>query len=642
MNESKNPPSSCLLIFDVFRKSLFLFKRPRFILKPLSGLLKLIIHPKKTAKILTDGIPTTQEDFEQATESTTSKNWQALRLSIQELQAKVINPYVKDLYIEETRKWIEDSLLGDTEVVYQKISNRINNLLNGRHDPLFTPFRIGSPDETLCALLKSNDAESALEALEGLSPDKVASILLGDEQSALVHLIAAPQRIYAIIVQKSHPPEIVEFPSLTREKVENLLKGWMWLYYWQNEDIYQQTLESRIRQEKSNESYTDLMRVGWAIPHDRLFSNNHIITHLRPTEVPTIDSKPLTPFPTWLLMETILREFGQGYVISDQGLWRVLHEKLASRSTKRLIIAPDKALAMFPHHAAILDINPNGDKELLIDHYEISYVPQGSIGKLQSPQTVAGNRVLVFGTKGDNELYSTIAVSSLQILAPLNIVTPDVAAPRGLENAIKEIKPNILTFVGHGQYDWKKPQDSWLGLLKNQDANKNQYEKLMGLKSLLADVDSRLQLVVLAACGIGLPQIKAQMTEYRGFAEDLTIKGHIPTVVATLWPVHQLSTVLIMRDFHSRLLMTNQNHAEIPQTIPSILRQSQLWLRNLTKDKVLEEIQNLTNVAGLDQSTQTELENVKEGMKRQLAEYPFAHPYFWSPFYVMGGRNEIA
>ena len=72
MNESKNPPSSCLLIFDVFRKSLFLFKRPRFILKPLSGLLKLIIHPKKTAKILTDGIPTTKEDFEQATESTTS------------------------------------------------------------------------------------------------------------------------------------------------------------------------------------------------------------------------------------------------------------------------------------------------------------------------------------------------------------------------------------------------------------------------------------------------------------------------------------------------------------------------------------------------------------------------------------------
>jgi len=190
-----------------------------------------------------------------------------------------------------------------------------------------------------------------------------------------------------------------------------------------------------------------------------------------------------------------------------------------------------------------------------------------------------------------------------------------------------------LTFIGHGFYDWEHPEASSLCLVeKDGDCDRH-----MVLKNFLEAVSPQVHMVTLAACGIGLPKIRARMTGYRGFAEDLFLVGRVPTVVSTLWPVYQLSTVLLIADFHRRLMLESTPPNEKNSHASTALRQAQLWLKGLTKADVIYRLRSLQELPGLDLAERTFLDNTLKKMDGQTLEYPYAHPYFWSPFYVMGG-----
>jgi CHAT domain-containing protein len=122
------------------------------------------------------------------------------------------------------------------------------------------------------------------------------------------------------------------------------------------------------------------------------------------------------------------------------------------------------------------------------------------------------------------------------------------------------------------------------------------------------------------------------MSDYRGFPEDLLLKGGVPVITSTLWPVHQLSTVLLMRDLHRRLLNAAVPDEKSSFQIAAALRRSQQWLRSLTVTQIIEELGSLAALANAKEIAK-EIENIQT----QILDHPYAHPYFWAPFYVMGG-----
>ncbi len=603
---------------------LFLFLRGFFrsLIRQIS---ELVINPQKKFWELAESRPDLQKT-EKIRESRLQEEedlYDDIENLRKTLSGLVEEKLVSDLYIRETRLWMHD-ILGakNPEDVYQVIDKRIKNLLDGHYKPLFTPFSIGEPEPSTLAYLKSGQGEMVLESVEKAAVEQILIALPNDDTVALVHLIVTDDGTYGLISQHNRPIEIITCASMTRQKVENLLRGWLWLYYWHSRGMYEETLKI-IAQEKIPEREREVFKkAAWRYPYQKIFYSQSVFDNLQPTEVPVTDDMPSVPFPSWILMEVILRELGIGYTNPGEGLWGRLHQRLSERGIRRIILCPDKALALFPHHATILGVDGYGQKNFLLDYYEVGYLPQGELSNITQGQ-VRPQRILVVGD--DNETFSSIAVANLCHLAPEYVVTrPNASNFHILKNALRQVE--AFTFVGHAVYDWVQPENSHLRM-----TNRN-----MTLKRFLDAVPPHLQMIVLGGCEIGLPMIRADVSDYKGFAEDLLLKSHIPVIISTLWPVHQVSAVLLMQQFHRYLLLgdsENSRQESLPVNIA--LSSAQKWLRNLTRERLVKELHNLAQSRYAE-----EVEKEIESVRNQNLEYPYAHPYFWASFYMMGETSQ--
>lgn len=538
---------------------------------------------------------------------------------------------IPSFYTFETESWIQAVLNKENQQgTYTRIRERITNALDGHTKPLFTPFTIPQPDAETVKNLKLGDAISVIAQIELIPFEHVISLI--PDESALIYLIVTDDGTFGIILQKDTPFEIFLCASFTRKKVENLLRGWMWLYYWHSNNMYDKAVDHMVgRQKKMSKKMSQEEEASWKeaylkIPYELLFHNQMLFNYLQPTEIPTNDGIPAIPFPSWLLMEAILRELGRGDLVSNEGLWQRIDEKLHSRKVKRVILCPDKALALFPHHGAILNIGRDGKKECVLDRYEIVYLPQGALAQMTRPN-LQTPRLLIFGTSGEE--LSSLGTMSLRDLAPDCI--KEWYSQDGREKFAAEIsKVNALTFLGHGKYDWEEPSLSFLGLC--MDHGGTGFNDLITLENLVKLIPSHLNLIVLAGCETGLPRITTKATDYKGFAEDLLSRCSASTIVSTLWPVPKVSTVLLMRQFHKYWLLGNEILIEKPLPPATALRKAQLWLRALARAQCITELEALASIKP-SEAIAKEIQALNES----IVERPYAHPYFWSAYYVMGG-----
>ena len=535
------------------------------------------------------------------------------------------------LYYEwETRKWIQAAISSNNpRQVYVNVLKRITRALEGHNKPLFVPFRISAPNPEWIECLQAGNVVEALEKIEGVPFEQILSRL--DTDTALVHLIASDVGTYAIITRQGVSPEILLCKTFTRTGVENLLRGWLWLYYWHREYHYRETIKRTIQRRKMPTDESMAFReAAIKIPYRRIFYNQPLFEHLQPTEVPAAEGIPIIPFPSWLLMEAILRELGRGDIISGEGLWQRIDERLQSHGTKNLILCPDKALALFPHHGAILNTGSDGQKEFLLDRYEIVYLPQGTFAQSVSAKQQLP-RLLVFGTDGD--ALSELGIASLHALLPDHIfewhANTDKKPSEQLVIDLSRLDVNALTFLGHGKYDWEDPSNSCLDLLSDGEGGVN---ALIRLKFLRSNIPPQLNTIVLAGCETGLPKVTTQVSDYKGFAEDLISIPSVSTVISTLWPVQPISTVLLVRQFHRYWLLGDPKMGEKSLSPAEALRRAQSWLRILTREQAISELEVLASVRPTE-----EIGKEIRTLHESFVERPYAHPYFWSLFYVMGG-----
>jgi CHAT domain-containing protein len=136
----------------------------------------------------------------------------------------------------------------------------------------------------------------------------------------------------------------------------------------------------------------------------------------------------------------------------------------------------------------------------------------------------------------------------------------------------------------------------------------------------------RNAVVFLAACDSGRPQAADPMDEYLTLPGAFLVAG-AGTVVNSLWVVEDLSSVLLVEQFYSGLVMGRPPSAS--------LREAKAWLRGLNARGAIKRVTALQERIG---------GSMRPDVRRAIEEWreagedrrPFGHPFEWGPFIVTG------
>jgi len=142
----------------------------------------------------------------------------------------------------------------------------------------------------------------------------------------------------------------------------------------------------------------------------------------------------------------------------------------------------------------------------------------------------------------------------------------------------------------------------------------------------LPNVFGGVELLTLSACNTATGGAGANGKEVEGFGVLAQRQG-AKAVVATLWPVFDSSTKILMQDFY-RL-----REAKSGTTKAEALRQAQL---HLLRDDVTNEV---ASTATADRKIVHEEEKPGAANKplfKPNARKQYAHPYYWAPFILIG------
>jgi CHAT domain-containing protein len=147
---------------------------------------------------------------------------------------------------------------------------------------------------------------------------------------------------------------------------------------------------------------------------------------------------------------------------------------------------------------------------------------------------------------------------------------------------------------------------------------------LAQIKSL-PNVFGGVELLTLSACNTATGSSEANGKEVEGFGELAQRQG-AKAVVASLWPVFDTSTKVLMQDFY-RL-----HEAKNGTTKIEALRQAQIELLRGTHSSA---------AASLSNNRQIVHEEAKPSAANKPSfkpdpKAPYAHPYYWAPFILIG------
>lgn len=201
-----------------------------------------------------------------------------------------------------------------------------------------------------------------------------------------------------------------------------------------------------------------------------------------------------------------------------------------------------------------------------------------------------------------------------------------------------ELKRPVVHIASHFSF---KPGDDGRSFLVLGDGTAFTLADMKQQKDMFAGVE----LLTLSACNTAAQQPDANGREVDAFFE-LAQRLGAQSVMATLWPVADNSTPWLMREFYDLKVNKKQNKAEA-------LRNAQLALLNgsaktaksrsrtdASQIKIVVESESQTAVrAETRAETRAERFTIsKTDAKPFVADpkRPFAHPFYWSPFVLIG------
>lgn len=257
---------------------------------------------------------------------------------------------------------------------------------------------------------------------------------------------------------------------------------------------------------------------------------------------------------------------------------------------RRLLIVPYGSLNYVPF--ALLPFRDGRSSGVLIDRYTVEYAPTAA-ALLRKPSTAPGPRTLlaVAPARGGLRFAPEEARAVGALYEPNSrLLLGDRATEREFKRLAGDFR--VLHLATHGYFNRLSPMLSGLELEPDtRDDGLLQVHEILDLR-LVAD------LVTLSACetalGSGYFAETPAGDEFVGMTRAFLAAGSA-AVMATLWDVDDEASVRLMRNFYQRLReRTGSRDAGVALVL-----------------------------------AQRELRASKE----------YAHPYFWAPFVIVGGRG---
>lgn len=295
-----------------------------------------------------------------------------------------------------------------------------------------------------------------------------------------------------------------------------------------------------------------------------------------------------------------------------------LAARLREREVRRVALIPAGRLAILPLHA-------------LLDGIEVSYLPSGRVGG-QARRELAARRKATprLVAVGDPPLGPPLAHARSEleeVTAAFAGESRTLAGEEATKEALLDALPGAthLHLASHADFDVDRPLDSALQLA----------DGTWSLREILdRPAFDTVRLVVLSACQTGLAEWNRLPDEVVGLPAGFLQAG-VPGVVATLWPVDDLSTALFMARFYRCHLGKNGQEPIAPA---AALRHAQKWLQGVTMGQLKDELRGrrfARHHAG------TALDKMAPAVLARFTglgteERPFSSPYDWAPFIYFG------
>jgi CHAT domain-containing protein/tetratricopeptide (TPR) repeat protein len=204
-------------------------------------------------------------------------------------------------------------------------------------------------------------------------------------------------------------------------------------------------------------------------------------------------------------------------------------------------------------------------------------------------------------------------------------------------------KYRYLHLATHGEVDDAFPLRSALILSrdtlpdpqKQLLAGKPVYDARLTAEEMLRSWNLNADLVTLSACQTALGKYE-KGEGFVGFAQALMLCGS-RSVCLSLWKVDDAATALLMQRFYANLL-GKPDGLKTPLAKAAALREAKEWLRNLSRTEALRVAAKVSQGVerGKGRPRQTLLPPLPEPAGVAEDNKPYAHPYYWAAFVLIG------
>jgi CHAT domain-containing protein len=313
-----------------------------------------------------------------------------------------------------------------------------------------------------------------------------------------------------------------------------------------------------------------------------------------------------------------VREIDRVGGVLYESLWQRVIKKLTQSGVQRgaeLVWFPQGGAGVFPVHAAWSE--ENGRREWLIDRYAIRFAP--SVAVLRGEATAQPRKALLVSNPGGDLQYSDLECAWVKRRAsPLHwqILVGSQATAEAVLNALRSA--DWAHFSTHARFDLVNPLRSSLALAGGERLTLEQLRPLFAERAP--------SLMILSACETAMSRVTTMPDEFMGFPASLLDHG-VNAVLATLWPVDDAATAVLMGRFYAEY-----NSAVCTPT--EALRRAQCWVRTATVAELRGMLGELRKEPGRVGELAVQLRVNLFALPQD--QRPFAEPYFWAAFTISG------
>lgn len=288
--------------------------------------------------------------------------------------------------------------------------------------------------------------------------------------------------------------------------------------------------------------------------------------------------------------------------------------RAGARPGDRVLIVPDGAASMLP--IGLLRDGVTG--RTLLEDFELVMAPSVSVYRKASARAQRSvSQSLAVIAPPANE--TGLAFAEFEVASVGSQFGGNVVRPREKSNVLEALAgAGFWHFATHGAFLPEAPLQSGLQL-------PGAVRLTLADLTLGAGPIGAPRLVVLSACETGLFEAARDPDEFVGLPTGFLLAG-AGGVVASLWPVGDAPTALLMAKFYG--LVRNEG-----MTPPAALRAAQLWLKG-AETATLAAFIDAEAARGAVSASQANA--LRADIIRRGEPTPFADPVFWGAFVFYG------